>query len=74
MQTLHCAICDTTPLDPPRLVGGGWHAQCPGCGADNLLESENQNVFLPMRFRVVLKAGGARRAQGGDALGPLSPP
>lgn len=70
MQALHCATCDTAPLDPPRLVSGAWQALCPGCQADNLLEAENQNVFLPMRFRVVLRAAGARRPEAGDAAGP----
>lgn len=74
MQALHCAICDTSPLDPPRLAGGHWHALCPGCGSDNLLEAENQNVFLPMRFRVATRPGGAQRSAGpGDTLAQPTP-
>lgn len=66
MQILNCATCDTAPLGPPRLFAGTWRALCPGCLADNLLEPDNQNVFLPMRFRVVLKSAHARQAEHGD--------
>jgi len=62
MQILHCATCDTAPLAPPRLAGGIWVAQCPGCLADNALEPDYSNVFLPLRFRVVLGSAGKRRA------------
>lgn len=61
MQILHCATCDTAPLAPPRLAGGTWVAQCPGCLADNTLEPDYGNVFLPLRFRVVLGSAGMRR-------------
>lgn len=55
MQILNCATCDTRPLDPPRLTGGIWTAQCPGCLTQNALEPDYSNVFLPLRFRVVLE-------------------
>ena len=62
MQILNCATCDTRPLDPPRLTGGIWTAQCPGCLAQNTLEADYSNVFLPLRFRVVLGSA-TRRAE-----------
>ena len=66
MQILNCATCDTAPLGPPRLIAGAWYALCTGCLADNPLEPDNQNVFLPMRFRVVIKPSATRRPERGD--------
>lgn len=60
MQILNCAICDTSPLDTPRLAAGTWYAQCPGCLAQNVLEPDYSNIFLPVRFRVVLAAAAKR--------------
>jgi hypothetical protein len=62
MQILHCVTCDTAPLTPPRLANGTWVAQCPGCLADNLLEPDYSNVFLPLKFKVVLGGAATRRA------------
>ena len=53
MQTLYCANCDTAPLNTPRLVAGTWYALCEECLAQNKLEPQHGNVFLPQRFRVV---------------------
>lgn len=63
MQILHCATCDTAPLATPRLFAGAWVAQCPGCLADNTLEPDYSNVFLPLKFRVVLGSTGKRRGE-----------
>ncbi len=68
MQILNCATCDTRPLDPPRLSGGIWTAQCPGCLAQNALEPDYSNVFLPLRFRVVLGAASRRGDRADDAI------
>lgn len=70
MQILNCATCDTRPLDPPRLTSGIWTAQCPGCLAQNTLEPDYGNVFLPLRFRVVLGAASRRADRADDALRP----
>ena len=66
MQILNCATCDTSPLDSPRLVSGTWSAQCPGCLAQNLLEPDYSNIFLPVRFRVVMAATAKRRQDRAD--------
>lgn len=67
MQILHCATCDTSPLEAPRLIAGTWYAQCPGCLADNVLEPDYSNVFLPVRFRVAAAPMSARRNERADA-------
>jgi hypothetical protein len=40
-------------LNTPRLIGGAWFALCEECLAQNRLEAESDNVFLPQRFRVL---------------------
>ena len=70
MQTLYCATCDSSPLNPPRLINSVWYALCEECYAQNKLEPESSNVFLPLRFRVVLTLDRSLRADDDPAHRP----
>ena len=55
MQVLYCHACKfPIPLNRPRLTEGYWYATCGECLLDHQLEPVSTNVFLPLRFRVVI--------------------
>jgi hypothetical protein len=73
MQDLYCKSCvAAAPLYAPYLMSGSWRAVCGECLTINCLAPVNENVFLPLRLRVVGVLGevrplGAKLAMPADA-------